>query len=381
MTSNRIKWIDYMKGVSCVLVFLCHFLYAFYPASFKGDASVSHIFFDIYLGKEPLAILSDGKFYVYIFLILSGFLLSNKLLNDSKDNSKVLIKRYLSIALPIFVVCFITFVFYKLGLMSNIKCSNITNSFWLEAQFTTDLTIWNLFTNSFFLIPFLGNSMYSTAFWMMNYIIFGALLTVLLYFTFNKKGKHIAFIIIPTIWCLINNSSYLCFILSFLLVYVDKFYDIKFINNKTLLVALLLIGLYCGMVPANTDPSNPLLLAIYNSPLRSYIEITKLIHEIGAFFIVFSIFYLFKNNPIKKENKVLSFLGRISFSVYLLHILIICSFSSTLFMQMYQIINNYNVTVLVVFVCSATLLIFASWLFNKYIEKNCSKLIKTLLKD
>lgn len=379
--SNRIKWVDYLKGISCILVFVSHFLYAFYPASFNGDSSVSHVFFDTYLGKEPFAIISDGKFYVYIFLILSGFLMSNKLLNSNIDNSKTLIKRYLSIVFPIFAVCLLTLIVYKLDLMSNVECSRITNSFWLEAQFASELTVWNLLTNSFFLIPFLGNSMYSTVFWMLNYIIFGALLTVILCFTFNKKSKNILFVAIPMIWCVINSSSYLCFVLSFLIIYIDKFYDIKIFNNKTFLIALMLVGIYFGMIPANTEPSDQLMLLIYNSPIRYYIEITKFIHEIGAFLVVLSLFNIFKNNSIRKEHKILSFLGRISFSIYLLHILIICSFSSTLFMQIYSLLNSYNLVVLIVFISSLVLLLVISWLFNKYIEKNCKKLINRLIED
>lgn len=377
---NKISWANCLKGILCLAVFTSHFLLAFYPASYGGDITLSHNAVDVLLAKEPFAILFNGRYCVYLFLTIGAYVFADKLLksSNSKKEGYSLFKRYFRFAIPLFVVCLITLLIYKLKLFTNIECSKITKSWWLETLYANELNLYNLFTNPFFLIPFVGESTYSTAFWMLNYSFFGTYLVYILAVIFRNKKINIIFITLPLFWLFINSSIYLSFVLGFLVAYIDNNFELNIFDNKWLCFLFVVVGFIFGSIPISAASRFELVNQLLKSPLAYKIEIKKTCYEISSFLIIFGLCKLF-NNDDKSNMKLLNKIGDISFSIYLIHIALICSISSTLFMALYRICSNYDIAVFITYIISLIVLIVLSTLFDILIEKNSNKLIDRIV--
>ena len=77
MRTEKLEYLDGLKGIGCVAVFLTHFVYAFYYGMYHYDPAGCHLpgKIDIVIGKSPLNVFFNGNTAVRLFLILSGFLL------------------------------------------------------------------------------------------------------------------------------------------------------------------------------------------------------------------------------------------------------------------------------------------------------------------
>ena len=74
--SKRITWIDGLKGIACLLIFTHHFSLEYFNGAYFGDIMESKLPFqlDIRLSYEPYGILTNGNFWVCVFVTLAAFL-------------------------------------------------------------------------------------------------------------------------------------------------------------------------------------------------------------------------------------------------------------------------------------------------------------------
>jgi len=77
--TNKIFYLDGIRGVAAFMVVIHHFLLAFYPSYYTLDKQASHINnLDVQFGMSLFSVLANGDFCVCIFFVLSGYVLSRK---------------------------------------------------------------------------------------------------------------------------------------------------------------------------------------------------------------------------------------------------------------------------------------------------------------
>ena len=105
-----------LRGIACLSVILHHFQYFYFS---NLDFLPVYKFFDLSLAHLFLRILSHGKLGVYIFFILSGYVLSLKFINSynqsNYDNNiyKSIIGRYPRLMLPVLVSMVISYLIFQ----------------------------------------------------------------------------------------------------------------------------------------------------------------------------------------------------------------------------------------------------------------------------
>ena len=90
--------------------------------------------------------------------------------------------------------------------------------------------------------------------------------------------------------------------------------------------------------------------------------------------------YVLLNNPWLQKvfsSAIPVFLGKISYSLYLVHFQVICSFTCMLFLVLYPILP-YGVALLVSTIVSSILIFPLSYLFYKYVDTTGVKLSKVV---
>lgn len=367
---ERIKWIDGLRGVSAFGVYLHHFIVAFIPAAFFGTGAPVRLYkgVDLLLAQSPFAFSVVGNFLVCVFCIVSGMVISSQVMNSHNHDavSYVIAKRYLRMALPLFVVSLTVYFLMKQSLFSNVEASTLTGSSWLASYYGNPASLKAVFLTSFNTVWFVGDNTFSTAFWMMSILFKGSFLAILLgEISWKYRKSCIYFYIALALVFIRIDSMYLLFVLGTVLSYLMK-NEIGAGKYPYLWVMVLAIGLFLGGYPSGMEPTN-----IYRVLwLPSYLTRFQFFHILGAFFTVLGILYL------EPAQRILSFkgflwLGRNAYALFLVHIPIMFSLSTTLFMWIQERMGGYQKPLAIVFLLTTAAILTVSHFFHVIVERRC----------
>lgn len=302
--SNRIIWLDGIKGISCLFIILHHFFLTAAPAIHYGRSRGSTFFgLDYFLSESPFGFFLNGNFLVNVFVFITGFVITYQILHMDKNRFGVFnVKRYLKLAFPIFSFCILYWIFRKLGAIHG-------ESFSLKHAVIDGL----------FRILFLGEHDMNGVFWMMHYIFLGGIFVSVTASCswFLSKAKTIAitalvifFLLIQRQWLYtaVFSGSLLC--LVFYAGLSEKAGKYKFVFSVLLIPAIIL-----GNYPTGYFPSNFYrFITLSFSPVES----SYIWHLCGAVLAVVSISCI---PSIQKffELNILQRLSKISFLMYIFH--------------------------------------------------------------
>lgn len=370
---NKIKYLDGLRGLAALMVVVHHLVIAFYPATFSADNSQTHFQdgkLEIWYCHSPFSVFTNGNFAVYIFFVLSGFVLSQKYFrtNDSSLLISSAVKRYFRLFIPVFFTVTIAFIFLKLNLFYNVPASHISKSEWwlgIFWQFNPDINDW--IYNSFIEVFYYGNSKYNTVYWTMSIELFGSMMVfALLALTHNLRNRWIIYPLFLFLFIKTESFFYASFVVG---IFLSNYYPqlIEFGKKKWSIpvkIILLAVGILFGGFFSGQDITG----TIYEKLIVKFvIHSWDSFHFYGSAFLVCGIILSPVLNKIL-SMKPISFLGKLSFSLYLLHPIVIGSFSSWLLLQLdYQ--HNYNQSMMILLPLSLVIIFISSWLMSNTIDK------------
>jgi len=365
---SKVAYLDGIRGIAAFLVVLHHFLLAFYPAHYTFDMNASNMNgWDVRYGQSLLSVFSNGNFCVCIFFVLSGFVLSRKYFqtNDFEVIVSGVYRRYLRLYIPVAFIIILSFLMMEAGLFFTTAASKITHSeWWLGGQWVFpdagDKLIESLKVGTMFQ----GNNTFDTSLWTMT-VEFSGSLFVFAFLAFTHKTRHrFISLLLVGLYCKWTESVILsAFMFGISLNYLEQY--AKGFNKKvatSLAVILLMMSLVLGSFSINGNAGT-----FFDHKPKSFLQYGVWFHVVGAYFMVVAFVI---SVPFQKlvSLRLFRFLGYISFAMYLLHPLIIGSFSSYVFLQLHDRLG-FNHTVAVVFLLTVALCFILSWLIAKYIDE------------
>ena len=381
---HKLKYLEGIRGLAAIIVVLHHYIMAFYPAMSSGDEKQIHnetSYFEEVMAQIPLNILYNGNFAVCIFFILSGYVLSNAY--HQSNNYKILIqytiKRYFRLLVPVSVSILLAYAFVELGFMNRLYVGEITKSKeWLAGSFNFSENILPLIKNMFVDVFFFKDNSYNPVLWTMTYELLGSLMIFLFLLVIHPiKYKFSLYSLLAIALFVMGNSLYAAFILGVILnkYAVQKQTSAGGISMPSWFLWLLfIIGFYFGSYPLCLDVKNTIMYGILYFP---WLKNEEFYHVIGAFLMMFVIV----NSPRAQQlvsGKGLNYIGKISFSFYLLHFIVLTSLSCFLFTFFFQS-YEYNSSAILAFLCSLPVIAGVSIVYYKWIDKAGMKLSEKIL--
>lgn len=373
---KRIEWLDGIKGFACMAVMWHHFAVGFLPASFYGsggEISLIHTEngWDAALAQSPLLFWLNGNYMVALFCVISGLVLGLQvmLLNEKNKLSQIVSKRYIRLMLPVAPIVFIVYLLMKFELFFNVEAAAITQSEWLRSYYLEKASLYQCLKSLFVTIWFLGDHTFSNAFWMLNILFFGSMISILLGCMAWQANKRIvfAYLFVALIFVALGSFEF-AFVLGVLLAFCFKEWK-DFVHHPIVGGICLLLGLFLGSYPSGVIPDN----------IYKYLAISRFgigfqfWHIIGAALTIYGIWNI---GWLQKglTKKIFCFLGKISYSVFIIHIPIIFSVSTKIFLILSEKNASYLTNVLITFVITNIIVVLLSYLYFRYVEYICNKL-------
>ncbi|MDD3370033.1 MAG: acyltransferase family protein [Lachnospiraceae bacterium] len=383
MKKERILWLDGLKGLACLLVFTHHFMLAFFKSSYFGEEmpsmTASHI--DTLLSYEPYGVLINGNFWVCVFLVISAFLLSSQIFRmtgnsaETGENnfvhhlSAMLLKRYPRLMLP---AAFVGIANYFLIILLDMCHGN-----YLEIK--SALGFKDLLLHCFVTMWTTTDSSVLGPFWMLHVLLFGSYLAILLALLAGKDRKHMLPVYLLLLYVLGTiNHYYTGVVLGVLFAWFlerDPFHLLQktfFPHWQTITgVLLLFAGLYLGGYPSYVQPMN--FYRHFGFYVHRVVDAYQIIHCFGAVCLLAGLFLWSAPGKVLSTG-IFQQLGKISFSIYLLHIMVIQYIGYYLMDTLMEITGNYSLTGIIVYLILLSILVLVSALFHGSIERCCDKI-------
>lgn len=375
---DSVAYLDGIRGTAAFVVFLNHFCMAFYSAYFYMKPELSHLNgLEIEYSKSYFSFLNNGGFAVAIFFVLSGYVLSRKyfISNDLEVTISGLHRRFIRLYIPIAFTLIISYILLIQHAYSNDATSRITLSEWFFKQWRISEPETRLLGSLTYGTMFAGDASFDTCLWTMSYEFYGSLFVfAFLAFThFTKRYRLLLAFLAMYYFYRANSPFYIAFILGITLCYTERWIQEKKGAMTTVIgVVLLIIGLLMGSLPM-CAPAAESAQANFKEIVWDY---TPWCLTIGAYILVLGFVI---SNPLQKIVSLapFRFLGFISFSLYLIHPIILGSFSSSFFLNLYPS-KGYNGAALVVFISTIALLLPVSWVMAKYVDQFGIRLAKNV---
>lgn len=358
---NREQYIDGLRGLAALVVVISHFCCAFYPATDTlqlKDMRESPL--EAVISQTPINLLYNGNFAVCIFFVISGYVLSASFFS-SKNKDVVYssaYRRYLRLMIPVLVTSFFYYLFLSQHWFVSKHIPVISNSPWLQKMWNTEPGFFHFIKSTLYdlIVHRDIEPPYNPALWSIgielkgSYLVYGFLLLM---------GKHrfrwLGYIVLIV---LTLKSYYFLFITGMFLS--DLFHQGKLDKPTTWqLILLLAIGCYLGSYKY-TD----------TTPLWNVLDRIKSMVKPQAVGAV-CLFYVCLQSRLAfalLSTRLASFLGQISYSLYLMHLLVIGSVSGIIFNLFWQWQLNYTLATLITFMVTIGLSVVLAKICTKWVD-------------
>jgi peptidoglycan/LPS O-acetylase OafA/YrhL len=348
MDNERIHYLNGLRGILAIIVFIHHYLYAFYPDLVFGGTSEEFISkkhsISWLMAYTPLNLVFNPGMAICFFFLLSGYVQTYHYVktDDPIFLQRSFIKRYFRLAIPLLAIVLLLYIFHRLHLIrkEGIPYHDLSSE-WSKSMLPDNLNFLQVF-NYALARCFNGDASYYQILWTMSPELYNSWMVILLLMVTHRIRNKMPLLLV---W------------LAFQCVFLQSFYSASFT------IGLLLSHLHLKSTSFNTLTSKPLikllclLLGLYfaSYPFTGYEGITaRTIYKPISFFdtIPHLISFVFGNLLLfifimhsARAKKILSrptllFFGEISFMFYLVHFLIVFSFSPWL----YQVLQPRLVT-------------------------------------
>lgn len=382
--SNKVAAAEGIRGIACFMVVLSHLSLCFFPGLHAFDPSrLGSSPLETAFHNSPFTFVISGSAAVYIFFVLSGYVLSYAICNG-KDPvfrlKSMLVKRLPRLFLPSAVSIVLLWIAFTTLHPATADLSEWVGKLGKPVGPFSDV-LYDATIRTFWE----GWSMYNWVLWTMKIELVGSLLVFgLLYARFKQLNLYVVTpIALAICYALIrfvpfdfkqqiatlpwqtfveNNLEMLCFLFGMLF-----FFRFRQMSNG-LAALLLILGLYCAGVHDNSLSykwSNPYF---YN---RSY----NVMNFLAGPLIVAPILM---NHALSNllSSKIPVYLGKISFAAYLTHLLVIYVIGLPLF----NYINDssldisYTLTAMIPIVTVIVCTILFSELYYRVVDKGAIKI-------
>ena len=366
MQSKKLVYLDGLRGLGCVIVFLTHFVFAFYYGMYHFEPEACHLpgNLDILIGKSPLNLLFNGNTAVRLFLVLSGYVLCLGFFatGDKKRLGRSAARRYLRLMPAVLAVNIAVYLCMRLGLYQNGPAAAVAGSAeWFAGFNSFAPSFLGMLKESLYGCFLFGTNDYNGVLWTMQMLFLGAYLDYGMAALFGGRRYRCA--VYAAVAVLLVRTDFLSIFLGYVLcdfMHTGWRLQKKLCGSRALNFLCLAAGLYFMAYPSAGFGYEGTIWGILPFVFVNYY------HIFGVLLFVFAVLNLEWLQRFFSLG-LFRYLGRISYSLYLIHFPVIATFGAW-FLLRFEGILGYNLTGLLNLVLTGAATAGLSELSVRYVE-------------
>ncbi len=383
MTHSRYVYLDSLRGVAALIVVFVHYMASFLPMVIFGDQpnSASHLpWLEAWFFYPPFGLLIAGQLAVSLFFILSGYVLSYRFLGQPVSLAKTLemtAKRPIRLGGLVWFSMSLYALFWYLGWFQNNAAADITGSHkWLSLWWQGELDV-AVFFSDLFTQSFSQGTVYNNPLWTIGFELYGSLLVFAFLLLFSGY-KHRLWVLLLMV-VVFYQSMLVGFWLGVILADMKQQGNLRWPNkwssgsrNSALNWILGLVFLWLAAYPfyLPMDLINQTTFGWLPDGFEFGLGYPMLAALIGFILVL-------NSQPIQQalRAKLFQYLGFVSYAVYVMHVFVIGTFSSWLFVQLHPAVG-YGWSFLVVFISGVLLSVFLAHWVTLWVDGPAIKLAR-----
>jgi len=326
-----------LRGLACLNVVIAHFTFTFMPYAShflypEGDI-VQRFAVECWLAKPYFSVLYNGTFPVSIFFVMSGWVLTAPFVSEYDNTSlrRAALKRYPRLVLPAACAILFAWLLQEAGAMGTSRALEVGFAGWLRDHYVRPVPLFpDVLANMFVGAPVNGQSFLDTPLWTLRIELLAPLLIFALIALFGaRRPGPVALVYAIMAVNIFPQNGAAMHLFAFLSGYLLCFMVPSLRRRPTLAVGTFVVGLVFGAFDYSQHFSP--LLALPLPDLMPYAwnlggDRKTLFHTVGGILTVAGVLGA---SPILAwlGCRPLVWLGKVSFSAYLLHWPLVCSFA------------------------------------------------------
>lgn len=336
--SNRFQFIDGLRGYAACQVVLLHYCSAFLPVIARVGHT-SHYAWEASVSRSAWFVLIDGYSAVYLFFVMSGFVLAPSFMGSAQGGAGLAFKRFTRLYVPVLAASLLAWLLLQLLPQTRTQALGYSLSDWLAGLGHNPLTVLALAKDILLgsmLMGYNGLSVFdaaahlmpaalapgpvgaalNTPTWTLHVEFWGSMLVLALALLWRSVDRRLFWAVFASLVLLAGSSHYSLFLLGFLLFHTYSAVS-SHIVTKGLGAWLIVVGMFTCVVK---DLS---LLSVALAALRriTWMDAASDFHwqsQVGAALVFIGVLL---NKPAQSwlASPLAQWLGKLSFSIYLLH--------------------------------------------------------------
>lgn len=367
---QHIDYLDGLRGIAALTVVFSHLAGAFYPAILFNQPDQIRLGIEPLIATTPLSTPFAGNLAVRIFFVLSGFVLTYRFFLHYRraEVAQAMLKRYIRLLIPIAASVLLAWGAIRLGLMHHRELAPVSGAAsWLDTFWDVRPELGAALWNAAFEVLFRADYRYNPVLWTMYYEFVGSLLVLGVVLLAGRSPLR--FLIYAALLVALFRSQYLGFVLGLIMADLLARRPPRAAPAAAWL-PLLAAGVYLGSYPSYHDQ----IAGTIYAPLGGLPA--NLPQTIGGFLIFLAVLCSASLQRVLGARPCLM-LGRLSFSFYLTHLIVIGSFGAWLFLALLPHVGYHAAFLLmlpptVLVIAAVTWLLYrcadapAIWLANRF---------------
>ncbi|MGZ4688343.1 MAG: acyltransferase family protein [Acidimicrobiia bacterium] len=366
MTKPRVAFLDGLRGIAALMVVFCHSAGALFPAVLFGTSStgLSHVLY----AAPILDIPFQGNFMVCVFYALSGLALSYHTLSRHSRAPAIsgLARRYPRLMIPVLAGILLAAGMLALSLLPVKEASLLSGSQWWGKYWQFQPSLGSALREGTVGVFRVSHSTYDPPLWTMHTELLGSILVFAVLILSPRRWVRVAAYIVLA-WYF-HDGYLLAFVGGMAICEAWIALGDRPRRWAPLLIPIGVYGLLLGSypIPSATTPR------FYGRITPDIFGPTALDQQIGAHVLgaIFVLATVVAVVPLRRplEMAWASFLGRISFALYIVHFIVLGSLGAGLLIALQHVLP-YTVNAVVAYGAVVVGSIAASWVFTRMIDE------------
>jgi peptidoglycan/LPS O-acetylase OafA/YrhL len=316
IADKRIFYLDGLRGLAAFIVLVSHVIVAFYPALYFGAEGRAGFQFEDWLSKSPLFVVYSGTFAVFVFFVLSGFVIASSSQRTRQSFLLLSVRRFLrlfspSLASVIFAYLLINFVgLPELGMSAH----------WWVKQYYQQPVPGPLGALTDSIMAFVrGSSYFNGVLWTMRTELAGSIMIYFVYRLTPAEWRRLCLAGCAFVLCIVGllfgvRQTFTISLMAFALgalVFEQRLPLSEIALSRSWI--LIGVGLFLGGYSYGPPGPSYAVFDLFGSASFALVRVAGAVCLIAGMLTNLTVQRFF-------QRMIFQFLGRISFALYLLHL-------------------------------------------------------------